>query len=495
MKNRKLLLTTLVLLFTGISSFAQTVLDDFVMDWEFTDATGENLIYNQEVCQCGTFYVRNKSKYNNGVPIGTLLTTGKYRVYDYTIPDWQGHITYIEAEDWMDDGTIYPITLPCDKDITRIRILHTGPGTSPLYGEPSSTEHYTRAIHVNKVEVEAEEDFDICPSEGFTLEATGTGTSYSWSPAGGSNNPTLPIFTGSTTTYTVTASKNFSTSSQGTLTCTATDKVKVTVKPAPSLHLTNHALCDGDPLPVLDAGSAPVSYQWKFTPEDDPTSNTTIGYTQTVNTADHGLGQYTALVYGENGCQTFGTSIVEMSSSAGSEMDPEFSYSTSNSLTTTTISASSAEAGNHHWALYESDVDGNLISFVEEIYSITGSHTFSAQPLNRFYKVVHRIMKSPCMQWATAERHMYSSHSVVGVYPNPVEINKPFNIKLMEQQAPAGVIQIRDIRTGQLVYKELINQNSSLSTSLKGGTYNVQYSVYTSSGNDFVIENKRLIVK
>lgn len=127
------------------------------------------------------------------------------------------------------------------------------------------------SITVTSITVDAGTDAIICEGESTTLNASGTGTTYAWTPTTGLNNPNIanPIANpNSTTIYTVTAS---------TPGCNpVTDQVTVTVNPLPIPGFTPTTVCL--PNPTTFASTSTVSsgtittYSWNFT---NPTATST----------------------------------------------------------------------------------------------------------------------------------------------------------------------------------------------------------------------------
>lgn len=459
---------------------AQTTHPNFIMFWYFVNSTGADTLTNLEACEGGTLYLLNSST-SDGYGIGSSLNTGYYSVYDYTLPYV---ITNIPAGDWY-EGEIHPVTLPAGINITNIRVKHFGPGTSPAFTSPYPSEQFTRNMVTHFLTVDAGPDTTVCPFTSVILEGTGTGTSFNWSPSGGSNNPTLPIFFGSTTVNTLTTSKNYSTTSQGILTCTASDQMTVFVNPAPSIHLDDYELCDGDPLPILDGGPSPVAYEWKYTPTGLIT-DTTVGFGQFLNTDDFGYGTYQLIVYNSYGCSSTDFASVELSSSAASNINPNFDFYTNNDATTTQIDVYSPETiGTHHWMLFLSDASGNIGLYpIEQITTASNTHSFSPQPLNQFYKIVHDYKVAPCDNWTSYSRLTYQSSKIINVWPNPVRINKKFFMKVKDKNITNGTISIIDLATRRTVFSSKLAYGQMIQTSLnQASTYVIQYrynsSLYT----------------
>jgi len=190
---------------------------------------------------------------------------------------------------------------------------------------------------------EAGSDVAICNGANTQLSASG-GTTYSWSPATGLDNPNSqnPIASPtSTTTYTVTIYSAYG--------CTSTDNVVVTVYPLPTAEAGNNApICLGGSGVTLNA-SGGTSYSWSpatglsatniYNPIANPTATTT--YTVTVTDA-HGCSATDAVVVTVNSLPTAnaGSDVnycigtpVQLSASGGTS----YSWSPATGLSATNI--------------------------------------------------------------------------------------------------------------------------------------------------------------
>jgi hypothetical protein len=401
---------------------AQPNLPNFIMWWTFCDADGSNERMSEDVCKGGTIYIKNLSTSNN-VLIGSALTTGTYTIKRYLDPiDYE--VVKVLASNWSTNGTnsVIAVQLP-NEDFTNgssnLRITHSGPGVTPY---TSGSRHKTNHLVTYSVSVNAGPDETTCPFQSVVLNGTATsGASFLWNP-GGSIFSSLTIFPSSSTVYTLTANKTFVGAFTGNLlTCTGSDQVNVTVYPAPTLHLNDHTLCTGDPMPVLNAGPSPVSYQWAFT-ASGTTSSVSAGFNQVVNTGLYGYGLYEVTVYDANGCYANGSSQVLLSSSAAANMDAEFTFTTLNGLSTTTISASSTETGTHWWGLFDSDEDcTNSLFPIQPPTTGVSSVTFNPVALNQYYKIIHKIKKAPCNEWVFADRCTFQTSFFFTLSPNPTD--------------------------------------------------------------------------
>ena len=129
----------------------------------------------------------------------------------------------------------------------------------------------------------------LCPGNSSTLTATGpVGTTYSWSPGGGTTS-SISVTPGATTTYTVTGTNGG---------CTGTATVTVTI--SSTLVLTANSsptsICSGSSSTLTATGPAGTAYSWS----DGSTTNPTVVSPVTTTT-------YT--VTGTNGACT-GTAMV-----------------------------------------------------------------------------------------------------------------------------------------------------------------------------------------
>ena len=427
MKKIKTLIV-FALLAVSLKTIAQTPpnLTGFIMWWMFCNADGSNERDYENVCKGGKFYIKNLSNYDGG-SIGSALTTGTYVVKRYLNPtDFQ--LATIQATAWPANGVI-EITLPGNLDFTvgpsNLRITHYGPGvlaysvSDPFYNLASSR-HRTNHLVTHSVSANAGPDVSVCPFQSVTLSGTiTTGASPLWQPSG-SPFSNLTIFPGASTIYTLTATKNFTGYYGNTITCKASDQVTVNVKPAPSLHLVNYSLCTSDPMPVLNAGSTPVSYQWTFIPYGT-TTIMSAGFGQYVNTALYGYGTYNVTVYGANGCSSTGSSQVLLDNSAAVNVNAAFTTTNVNSLSSTTISASSTETGSHWWGIFSSDETCTHGLYpIQPPYTGGPNVTFGSVPLNQHYVVLHKVKKSPCNEWSWYERCLFHTQKIIAsVSPNP----------------------------------------------------------------------------
>ncbi len=174
--------------------------------------------------------------------------------------------------------------------------VYTVTGTD-AYG-CSASDEVTVFVNGNAA-VNAGSDQTICQGMGAILNATG-GTTYSWNPIFGLNNPTIanPVATPSqTTTYTVTA-----TNSQG---CTGTDQVTVFVNTENITNAGNdRTICQGNTTQLNATGG--TTYTWSPTfglsnpnianPIANPSQTTTYTVTTTSANGCAGSDQVTVFV-------------------------------------------------------------------------------------------------------------------------------------------------------------------------------------------------------
>lgn len=121
----------------------------------------------------------------------------------------------------------------------------------------------------------AGQDVTICENDQTTLQASG-GTSYSWSPTTGLDDPNIanPVASPlATTTYTVTVTDASN--------CSATDDVTVTVAPAPVVDAgVDEVICEGDNVQLNAIGVG--TYSWtpatglSSTTVNDPLASPTV---------------------------------------------------------------------------------------------------------------------------------------------------------------------------------------------------------------------------
>ncbi len=118
----------------------------------------------------------------------------------------------------------------------------------------------------------------ICAGQTSTLTATGTATSFSWSPSGSLTNTINPIVVANptvTTVYTI---------SETTVGCTATKTVSVTVNPSPTLTVTASptVICAGQSSTLTASGGS--TYTWSPSGSLSSTMGTTVTATPTLTT-------------------------------------------------------------------------------------------------------------------------------------------------------------------------------------------------------------------
>ncbi|HEU4719663.1 MAG TPA: nidogen-like domain-containing protein [Bacteroidia bacterium] len=143
---------------------------------------------------------------------------------------------------------------------------------------PACDVHDTVVVTVDNVNANAGNDQTICSGQNVQLNATG-GTTYSWSPSTGLNNPNIanPVASPTiTTTYTVTA-----TSAIG---CTGTDPVTINVSalPNPDFSFVPATVFVDSSFQFTDLSTGSVtSWMWHFGDGDTSTAqNPSHAYTQ-----------------------------------------------------------------------------------------------------------------------------------------------------------------------------------------------------------------------
>ncbi|MBK6379299.1 MAG: gliding motility-associated C-terminal domain-containing protein [Chitinophagaceae bacterium] len=151
----------------------------------------------------------------------------------------------------------------------------------------------------NTLTVNAGNNITICEGTKTTLNATSNGTSFSWSPVTGLNNPAIlnpeasPIVT---TPYTLTATNG---------TCTATSMVTVFVNLAPIAYAgRDTGICFGKD--ILLTGTGGASYLWK---PSTYLSNANV-FNPMVIQPSVGLLTYSLSVIGANGCNSLKDDVV-----------------------------------------------------------------------------------------------------------------------------------------------------------------------------------------
>ncbi len=143
-------------------------------------------------------------------------------------------------------------------------------------------------------------DTTVCFSLGYTLDATGQGTSFQWFMNGGS----LPV-TSATFTPVQLGSNTYSVIVTDANNCKDTTSVIVELlSQAPAPLVSNVSYCEGQPIPSLDAGVTNVNYQWL-----DSDNNPIPGETNQVFTPQV-PGTYTVVVSYNGICSNQATATV-----------------------------------------------------------------------------------------------------------------------------------------------------------------------------------------
>ena len=200
--------------------------------------------------------------------------------YYLTIGTEEGLGDILDNEDVGDETTYNPDTLPCNSIIYVSITPYNDYGNAENCTEESFTTEFVIANAGN--------DVVICQGEETQLQASG-GTTYSWSPTEGLNNPNVANPTASplvTTTYTVIVSNENG--------CKDSDFVIVNVnqKPVPNVSSTNETgedTNDGTATSTPYSGQPPYSYIWNT----GATSNSITGLSP---------GIYSVTVSDSNGC-------------------------------------------------------------------------------------------------------------------------------------------------------------------------------------------------
>jgi len=168
-----------------------------------------------------------------------------------------------DIEDNTDVGNVLsydPGDFPCGSTIYVTIIPYNAAGDASGCTEESFT--------TEDVTADAGADTEVCAGGSAQLNATG-GTTYSWSPTNGLDDPNIanPVASpDATTTYTVTVSNDGR--------CPDTDDVTVTVNDATAgVIASDQTVCDGDAASVLietssGNGYGTVSYQWQSSTTD-----------------------------------------------------------------------------------------------------------------------------------------------------------------------------------------------------------------------------------
>lgn len=173
------------------------------------------------------------------------------------------------------------------------------------------TNTQTRQVKVNPAPpslVITVSDDSICPGQGATLIANGTGLAFSWEPAGSlnsTNTQTVIATPTTTTTYTVTVTTNA---------CSSVGSVEIAVLPAPAMSYTQSS--GGAPICLDEEDEVTLTcaecqyYIWTF-------PNSSLQTTSTVQAVSPDVPGATPVYvsgFGPNGCKTTLTVIVNVDS-------------------------------------------------------------------------------------------------------------------------------------------------------------------------------------
>ncbi len=266
-----------------------------------------------------------------------IVATG----YKLTVGTISGGTDILDNEDVGDVTTYDPGDFPCGSTIY-VTI-------TPYNGSGDATGCTEESFETESVIADAGSDTEFCAGGSVQLNANG-GTTYSWSPTTGLNDPNIanPVASPSaTTTYTVTVSNDGR--------CPDTDNVIVTVNPNPIPNATatdetaNNAN-DGTATSNPTSGTPAYTYAWS----NSETTQTIIGlapgnYTVTVTDSKTCTGEETVTV-AEFICPTFTIMAEQEEATCNGYCDgyiginsvtngvPPYTYSWSNGATTATIS-------------------------------------------------------------------------------------------------------------------------------------------------------------
>lgn len=495
--KKSLLLGLSLMSFQGISQ--ETTLEDFKMFWQFTDANGHNEVYYEDICPCGTVYLKNTSLYDifnptpgnpstNGTPISNYLEDVAGGYYKFThIPSNTQIRPNLDDDNW-DYDQVLAINIPCNMtsmfnfSADNFQVQHYGPGVSPPANNSTARKH-SKNLNVNpNPTVDAGTDQTVCQMQAVSLSANGSGNDFLWSTghngsgASGANHPTMWL--NNTTLFSVTNSTTYNNhSGSGTITCSASDDVLITVDHGPSIQGQSFLLCDGDDMPVIYTDLGQVSTDWNYTASGSNTS-TNIGTYPHVYTEYYGYGEYELTATNGNGCSSTGTYYVELSQSAGSNIDPDFNMTATLSGANVSINVNAYQgAGNHNWILYQCpDGTGSGCSYVNSSTGNESGYTFYNLSAGVDYKVVHNLSMSPCNE-LTSHSHMgklsmveppivrrrgHESGSgmpvLFSVFPNPS--NGTTNIVIEEFEAEANYLFEVYNMVGQKVHTTTINNSN-----------------------------------
>ncbi len=296
----------------------------------------------------------NSSTDATGYKLTVGTTSGGTDIEDNTDV---GNVTTYDPGDFPCGSTIYVTITPYND---------TGDATG------CTEESFT----TEDVAADAGADTEFCEGGSVQLNASG-GTTYSWSPTDGLDDPTIanPIANPAiTTTYTVTVSNDGR--------CPDTDDVLVTVNPHPvpnatATDETANDANDGTATASPSGGTSPYSYEWSNGETTQTVEDLTPGdYTVTVTDDNSCTAEETVTVY-EFICPTLTLESTQTDASCFEECDGEititnvvngvapFTYSWSNGQTTQT--ATDLCAGDYSVTV----TDDKNCSVVSETFTIS----------------------------------------------------------------------------------------------------------------------------
>ncbi|MEO9533518.1 MAG: T9SS type A sorting domain-containing protein [Crocinitomicaceae bacterium] len=411
--EKVLLSMGLLLASLGAYTQCEDPVDEFIMHWKFGNDDGTNQRFIEDICPGQTIYLYNLSTMNNPeeVSIGEELTCGTYRLtYKENAGPWYNFVQLDTraAADWPADGTPWVFTVPIGLNIqpgvANFKIQHTGPGANAHNGYLPNKQ-LTNKLNIHSVTVDAGLDQISCSGDPVILNGSTSGSSYSWTPGNMTSlNPTVNPT--STTSYTLTAYQTFAGGTvenmdweQVFVTCSESDVVTVNVNQKPSVHPQDIGLCSNDPFPTLDAGPAPVAYQWTFS--NGSGQATTVGWGQYLNTNAHGFGIYKLTVWNAEGCSNIATYNIYPDPS--SNLNPSFTLNTTTSFGSTNFSMYNTDPNGtyHYWNIANSNSNGDYLSSIGGAMGNYPTYSYNGLPTGNWYLITHMIRAEPCNEWFT----------------------------------------------------------------------------------------------
>ena len=259
----------------------QSIIDNF--GWSINDAGLS--------CPLTCTSLTNPTDGSTNVNITTDLSWNSVSAatgYKLTVGTSSGGTDIMDNEDVGDVTTYDPGDFPCGSDIyVTITPYNTVGNATGCTEESFSTEDVT---------ADAGTDMEFCAGGSVQLNATG-GTTFSWSPTDGLDDPNIanPVASpGTTTTYTVTVSNDSR--------CPDTDDVLVTVNPNPvpnatATDETANDANDGTATSNPTSGTPAYSYNWSNGETTQTITDLSPGnYTVTVTDSNTCTGEETVTV-------------------------------------------------------------------------------------------------------------------------------------------------------------------------------------------------------